>query len=218
MITVMPSADALKSVAAGDGGLAATSRRDGIWVEMSTVPPPVKRQLADTLAERAGPPWIARSAADPSNSKRARRCCQQRRAQHPRPRRAPAAHHQPPGVLRRRIRCRDARQIHRLSGVRRTKPGRCRSAGLRGHGWLGPARCPPTPAASSLGPLAVILTQLDQSATQLGAPTPVLDQVEGHLDRRYVDRTDDLVVAFYQQLIPEASERGRPNRTEREQA
>lgn len=52
VITVMPSADALKSVAAGDGGLGATSRRDGIWVEMSTVPPPVKRQLADTLAEK----------------------------------------------------------------------------------------------------------------------------------------------------------------------
>ena len=49
-ITAMPSADALKSVAAGDGGLAATSRRDGIWVEMSTVPPPVKCELADSLA------------------------------------------------------------------------------------------------------------------------------------------------------------------------
>lgn len=52
MITVLPTADALVSVTVGDHGLASTSRRDGIWVEMSTVPETVKRSLAETLAER----------------------------------------------------------------------------------------------------------------------------------------------------------------------
>jgi hypothetical protein len=30
----------------------------------------------------------------------------------------------------------------------------------------------------------------------------VLDLAVGHLDRRYVDRVDELVVAFYRELTP----------------
>lgn len=52
VVTLLPSAQALVSVATGQHGLASSTRRDGIWVKMSTVPETVKRSLADTLADK----------------------------------------------------------------------------------------------------------------------------------------------------------------------
>jgi 3-hydroxyisobutyrate dehydrogenase-like beta-hydroxyacid dehydrogenase len=49
VLTVLPSADALAEVASGPGGLAATTRRDGVWVEMSTVGEQGKRAAASSL-------------------------------------------------------------------------------------------------------------------------------------------------------------------------
>jgi hypothetical protein len=70
-----------------------------------------------------------------------------------------------------------------------------------------------TPAAGHLRALA----QLHQFATELDVPTPVFDLAVGHLDRRYVDRVDELVVAFYRELTAEPTVRG-PARTEQEQS
>ena len=59
-----------------------------------------------------------------------------------------------------------------------------------------------TPAADRRRALADALAQLHQFATELDVPAPVLDLAVGHLDRRYVDRVDELVVAFYRELTP----------------
>ena len=74
-----------------------------------------------------------------------------------------------------------------------------------------------TPAAGRLRALADALAQLHQFATELDVPTPVFDLAVGHLDRRYVDRVDELVVAFYRELTAEPTVRG-PARTEQEQS
>ncbi len=228
VFTVLPTADALVSTAAGEHGLV-SSRRDGIWVEMSTVPETVKRPLADSLAEQG---WRAldcpiSGAPDQLQAGRAVLLSSGSRDVHEQV--EPVLQTISPnvrymGAFGHGMRAKYTAYLL-LAGHSLVAAEALAFAGYAGldlgevltalRGTIVSSAVfdrraprvldpPGTPRGLNLSALAETLTQLDQFARERALPTPVLDQVRGHLDRRDVEQVDELVVAFYHQLTAES--------------
>jgi len=225
VLTVLASAQALVAVATGEHGLASTSRRDGIWVEMSTVPPTVKRELADALDQQgwrtldcpiAGAPEqlhagdaVLLSSGEPDVNDRVGPIL---RAISPRLSYLGAfgAGMSAKYTEHLMLACHSLVAAEalafagsaglNLAQVHAALKNTIVSSGVfdqRAYRVFDP---PDTPATGRLHSLADGLAQLHEFATELLTPTPVLDQALGHLDPRYLDRIDELTVAFYREL------------------
>jgi L-threonate 2-dehydrogenase len=225
VLTVLPSAEALVSAVTGDLGLASTTRRNRIWVEMSTVPETVKRSLAERMAETGWSTLDCPISGAPHQLQagEAVLLSSGRRDTHDRVK--PVLEAISPrlsylGEFGRGMRAKYTAHLllagHSLvaaealafaraadlniGDVLAALKGTIVSSGVFDHRAHRVLDAPDTPAASPLRGLADALTRLRQLAAELHAPTPVLEQALKHLDRREAQRTDELVVAFYRQL------------------
>lgn len=225
VLTVLPSADALVSAVTGEGGLASTTRRNGIWVEMSTVPETVKRSLAEGIAEIGWSTLDCPISGAPSQLEagEAVLLSSGQRATHDRVK--PVLQAISPrvpylGEFGQGIRAKHTAHLllagHSLVAaealafahaadlnieeVLDALKGTIVSSGVFDHRAHRVLDAPDTPAASPLRGLADALTRLHQLAAELHTNTPVLEQALRHLDRREAERTDELVVAFYRKL------------------
>jgi len=233
VFTVLPSADALVSTAAGEHGLVSSTRREGIWVEMSTVIETVKRPLADSLAEHG---WRAldcpvSGAPDQLQAGRAVLLSSGSRDVHEQVEpvlQAISPNVRYMGAFGHGMRAKYTAYLL-LAGHSLVAAEALAFAGYAGldlgeilaalRGTIVSSAVfdrraprvldpPGVRAAGNLRALAETLTQLDQFARQRGLATPVLDQVRGHLDRRDVEQVDELVVAFYHELTAESDTSG----------
>jgi 3-hydroxyisobutyrate dehydrogenase-like beta-hydroxyacid dehydrogenase len=233
VFTVLPSADALISTAIGEHGLVSSTRRAGIWVEMSTVPETVKRPLADSLAEHG---WRAldcpiSGAPDQLQAGQAVLLSSGSRDVHEQVEpvlQAISPNVRYMGIFGHGMRAKYTAYLM-LAGHSLVAAEALAFAGYAGldlseilaalRGTIvssavfdrrAPRVLDPsgTPAGLNLPALAETLTQLDQFARERGLATPVLDQVRTHLDRRDVEQFDELVVAFYHQLTAKTDTSG----------
>jgi L-threonate 2-dehydrogenase len=235
VLTVLPSAQALVSAVTGDLGLASTTRRNGIWVEMSTVPETVKRALAERMAERGWSTLDCPISGAPHQLEagQAVLLCSGRRATHDRVKpvlQAISSRVSYLGEFGRGIRAKHTAHLllagHSLVAaealafaraadlnigeVLDALKGTIVSSGVFDHRAHRVLDAPDTPAASPLGGLADALTRLHQLAAELHTPTPVLEQALKHLDPPEAQRTDELVVAFYRKLMAGSALQGGP--------
>jgi len=225
VVTVLPSPEALVSSVTGDLGITSTTARNGIWIEMSTVPETVKRPLAETMAEIGWSTLDCPISGAPRQVEAGEAVLLSSGPRDTHDRVKPVLQAISPrvsylGEFGRGIRAKHTAHLllagHSLvaaealafaraadlniSEVLDALKGSIVSSGVfddRAHRVLDTAD---TPAASPLPALADALARLHQLAAELHAPTPVLEQALSHLDRREAERTDELVVAFYRQL------------------
>jgi L-threonate 2-dehydrogenase len=235
VLTLLPSAEALVSAVTGELGLASTTRRNGIWVEMSTVPETVKRSLAERMAERGWSTLDCPISGAPVQLEagEAVLLSSGQRATHDRVK--PVLQAISPrvsylGEFGRGIRAKYTAHLllsgHSLVAAEALAFARAADLNIaevldalkgtlvssyvfdhRAHRVLD---APDTPAASSLPALADLLARLHRFAAELHTPTPVLDQTLTHLDGREAQRTDELVVALYRDLTAGSALQARP--------
>ena len=231
VITVMPTANALVSAATGVTGLGSTTRHDGIWIEMSTVPATTKRSLANEMGEKG---WHTldcpiSGAPDQLVSGQAVLLCSGSRETHDRA--ASVLQAISPrvsfmGAFGNGMRAKDTAHLllagHSLVAaealafaskagldigkVLAALNGTIISSGVfdhRAHQVLDPPR---TTGPDGVRGLRNALVELRRFAAELATPTPVLDQALEHLDSPCAGRTDELIVAFYQRLMSATGE------------
>ena len=235
VLTVLPSAEALVSAVTGDLGLASTTRRNGIWVEMSTVPETVKRSLAERMAETGWSTLDCPISGAPHQLQagEAVLLSSGRRDTHDRVK--PVLEAISPrlsylGEFGRGMRAKYTAHLllagHSLvaaealafaraadlniGDVLAALKGTIVSSGVFDHRAHRVLDAPDTPSASRLPALADALSRLRQLAAELHAPAPVLEQALSHLDRRQAEHTDELVVAFYRELMAGSALQTRP--------
>jgi L-threonate 2-dehydrogenase len=225
LITVLASAQALVYVATGAHGLASTSRRDGIWVEMSTVPVTVKRALAGVLAEKGWRTLDCPISGAPEQLRAGQAVLLSSGEREVHDRAEPVLRAISPRVsymgefgtgmsakytahlllaghslvAAEALAFADRAGVN-LGQVLTALKHTIVSSGVfdrRAHHVLDP---PDTPTTGRVRSLANDLRQLHDVAAELGVPTPVLDQAVGHLDPGDVERMDELVVVLHRQL------------------
>jgi 3-hydroxyisobutyrate dehydrogenase len=225
VLTVLPSAEALMSAVTGDLGLASTTARDGIWVEMSTVPETVKRALAEKMAEIGWSTLDCPISGAPRQLEAGEAVLLSSGQRDTHDRVKPVLQAISPrvsylGEFGRGIRAKHTAHLllagHSLVAaealafaraadlnigeVLDALKGTIVSSGVFDHRARRVLDAPDTPAASPLGGLADALAWIHQLAAELHTPTPVLERALSHFDRRDAERTDELVVAFYREL------------------
>ena len=213
------------SAVTGDLGLASTTARDGIWVEMSTVPETVKRALAEKMAEIGWSTLDCPISGAPRQLEAGEAVLLSSGQRDTHDRVKPVLQAISPrvsylGEFGRGIRAKHTAHLllagHSLVAaealafaraadlnigeVLDALKGTIVSSGVFDQRARRVLDAPGTPAASPLGGLADALAWIQQLAAELHAPTPVLEQALRHLDRREAERTDELVVAFYREL------------------
>ncbi|HEX6521273.1 MAG TPA: NAD(P)-dependent oxidoreductase [Streptosporangiaceae bacterium] len=225
VVTLLPAADALTQVA---GGLSGTTRRDGIWLEMSTIGEQAKRTAAEQVA---GQDWNMLDCAvsgTPAELKADRAMIFSSGSRHAHDQALPVLQVVSPkvcyvGEFGAGIRAKYIVQLllagHSLIAAEAL--ALARGAGLPLDdiiGWVagsitssavfeqrGPqvlAPVGPDRGNSRARRLAADLTDVKQLARQVGVRTPALDQALAHLEALGEQSADEPIVALYRLLAP----------------